>query len=93
MAKLAIDTNNYATPPEDILALPRRSTSAILVGNSIIGDSTQAVWAVRSSPRVEITTEAGDRFNKHQVGVKIVWRGDFNLFHPVAFEKLTGITT
>ena len=79
--------------PPDVAALNRFVTSNCPNANIFMGDFTQMLFAVRGGPRVEATVTGGDSFAKHQVLVKITWRGDFAVEHPGAFHALTGITT
>jgi HK97 family phage major capsid protein len=59
-----------------------------------MGDWSQFVYAIRTDARVELTTTGGDKtFEKHQVKIKITWRGDVNALNRNAFQVLTGVTT
>ena len=40
---------------------------------------------------IEVTTTGGDSFAKHQVRIKVTWRGDFAAMNPTAFCSLTDI--
>lgn len=51
------------------------------------------LWiGLRSGINIEVTTEGDDTFSKHQVGIKISWRGDINFSHLGAFARLDGTT-
>ena len=80
-------------PPPDVAELSRHVTSNCPTANIFMGDFTQMLIGLRGGPRVEATTTGGDSFKKHQVLIKIVWRGDMNVEHAAAFHALTGITT
>ena len=82
----------YLDPPAVIKSLQAFSTSAMPDTTMALGDFSQFLIGLRQSPTIEVTTEGGDAFEKHQVYVKITWRGCFNTEHRDAFCLLTGIS-
>ena len=60
--------------------------------DGIVGDFSKLIIGLRQAPMVEVTTDGGDNaFGKHQVRIKITWRGDFALTNPTAFTALGDI--
>jgi HK97 family phage major capsid protein len=80
-------------PPPGVSELTRYSTTNLTTANLIVGDFRQMLIGLRQRPLVEVTTTGGDSFQKHQVRIKITWRGDFGLAHPDHFHVLGGITS
>lgn len=63
------------------------------LANAVVGDFSYAYWGIRSDARIEMTTSGDDAFEKHQLKLKIVFRGDFQVVDPSAFYQLSGITS
>jgi HK97 family phage major capsid protein len=61
--------------------------------SAIVGDFSQFLMAMKAGPVVEVSTTAGNAFEKHQVLVKVFQRIDFVPLRTDAFYGLTGITT
>jgi HK97 family phage major capsid protein len=80
-------------PPPSITEIPRYSTSNCPDANFFIGDFKMLALGIRSGPMIEVSTEAGDAFKKHQLLLKITQRFDVSVMDPKAFEVATGITT
>ena len=59
--------------------------SSLATGLSLFGQFAKAL--------IEVSKEAGDAFSKHQVLIKLTWRGDTGAFRRDAFHRLVGITT
>jgi HK97 family phage major capsid protein len=85
--------------PAEFTALPKFVTNQVsdTLGSgsdsaSIIGDWSQYLIALRSDIRLEISREAGTAFERDQVLIRIVWRGDGMAVNPRAFAVLSGIT-
>lgn len=83
----------WLPPPATVAGLTQLRTTNIANDSIVVGDFTQAVWAIRHNARIEMSVEAGDSFAKHQVWIKLVWRGDFGAFRRNAFHRLVGITS
>ena len=93
LRKLLINSeaNHYAVAPPAVAALTPFSTGNMLDTGGIVADFSKLIIGLRQSPIVEVTTEGGDAFSKHQMKIKITWRGDFTLSNPTAFTTLTDI--
>ena len=85
-------SKNWLGPPRNVEQLTELVTTNCPDGTIIVGDFTKAIFGVRQEASIEVTREGAGTFEKHQVGIKIVWRGDFNLSYPSHFYTLTGIT-
>lgn len=57
----------------------------------VVGDFSKLIVGVRANAQVEISPTAGEAFAKHQIMVKITWRGDVAVAQPKAFCKVTGL--
>jgi hypothetical protein len=79
--------------PASLDGVTRYTTTNSPTANLFIGDWSQAVFALRQGALVEVTTSGGDSFTKHQVLVKITFRGDVGFFDIGALHVLKGITT
>ena len=88
---VASEANHYAVAPPAIAALTPFSTNNIPDTAGVIGNFTKYIVGLRQAPVIELTTEGGDAWSKHQVRVKISWRGDFALANPTAFTVLDSI--
>lgn len=55
------------------------------------GDFSKMLFAIRQGMQLEVTTTGGDAFKKHQVAVKITWRGDIGIEQPSHFVRMVGI--
>jgi HK97 family phage major capsid protein len=92
--------DSFRTRPEAIQNLPRFVTNKLAANGgsgtnestAIIGDFSHLLWAIRNQAQIEVSNTAGDAFAKHQVLVKITWRGAFNVAYPKAFCKISGMT-
>ena len=56
-----------------------------------VGDFTKMFFGIREGVNIEVTREGGEKFSRHQVGVKITLRADVGIEQPSHFSKLTGI--
>lgn len=63
------------------------------LAKAVCGDFSFAAWGIRTAARIEISTEANEAFERHQLKLKIVFRGDFGVTDPSAFHRLAGITS
>lgn len=80
-------------PPPSVAGLQRYETTNATTALLFVGDFTKLLIGLRQVAMVEVSTEAGDFFAKHQLGIKITFRFDVNVSHPAAFHVLSGITT
>jgi HK97 family phage major capsid protein len=83
----------WLPPPSIVEPLAPLVTSTCPNSLIVVGDFAQFVFAVRTDARIEISMEAGDAFEKYQVKIRLVWRGDIGLLQPTHFHSLKGITT
>jgi HK97 family phage major capsid protein len=63
------------------------------LANMAIGDWSYYLMGIRTAPLVEVSSEAGDAFKKHQLWLKITSRFDFVTADDSAFATLGGITS
>lgn len=68
------------------------ATTNIPLAKGIVGDFSKLIWGIRTSATVEADT-SGTRFDRHQLGFKIWFRGDFGITDVNAFHLLSGITS
>jgi HK97 family phage major capsid protein len=68
------------------------ATTNMPLANGLVGDWTKLVWGIRTSATVEADM-SGTRFDRHQIGFKIFFRGDFGVTDINAFHLLSGITS
>ena len=80
-------------PPPSLNNIPRYTTKNCPDANLFVGDWTQFVFGLRQDAQLEMTTTGGDSFKKHQLLIKITWRGDVGCLNALAFHALRGITT
>jgi HK97 family phage major capsid protein len=80
-------------PPPNVAPLTQLATTNIANDSIVVGQFDQFVWAIRQGAMIEVSREAGDSFAKHQVLIKLTWRGDTGAFRRDAFWRLVGITT
>lgn len=80
-------------PPPSVAPLQKFTTTSCPDTTIFVGDFTQAVFGLRQSGQIELTTEGGESFQRHQLRIKLTWRGDVGFLRPSHFHLLTGITT
>lgn len=80
-------------PPPSLTQVPRYSSTNCPNANLFVGDWTQMAIALRTDATIEATTSGGNAFEKHQLLIKLTFRGDFGCLHSGAFHVLKGITT
>lgn len=68
------------------------ATTNMPLASGLVGDWSKLVWGIRMSATVEADM-SGTRFDRHQIGFKIVWRGDLCVTDITAFHLLSGITS
>lgn len=93
------DDETKLVPPVDFANLTKFVTNQVAntygagaESVALMGQWDQYLVALRSDIRLEISREAGTAFEKAQVLIRILWRGDGMPVQPAAFAKLTGIT-
>lgn len=78
-------------PPATVAPLAKYASTNAPDATLYVGQWDQAAFGVRQEAMVEVTTTGGDSFVKHQLLIKITWRGDFALLQPRAFHRLISI--
>ena len=58
---------------------------------AFVGDFSRMMLGIRQSATLEISAAAGDSFQRHQLAIKITFRGDLAIEHPRSFAMLTGL--
>lgn len=94
LRKLLINSeaNHYAVAPPAVASLTHFSTKNMTDTDGIVGDFSKLIIGLRQSPLIELTADGGNNaFGKHQVRIKITWRGDFVAANPAAFTVLNSI--
>ena len=87
------DSNNlWLSAPPTLDGIRGYSTSNCASGEAVVGDFSQAAFCMRHGLRVEVSTQAGDVFKKHQVAIKMFMRVDFSTLNDAAFRRISGIT-
>lgn len=87
------DSNNlWLSAPPTLDGIRGYSTSNCASGEAVVGDFSQAAFCMRHGLRVEVSTQAGDVFSKHQVAIKMFMRVDFSTLNDAAFRRISGIT-
>lgn len=89
---VATEANHYAVAPPAVAALMALSTSACPDATAVMGDFSKFLIGLRQAPTIEVSTDAGDAFEKHMVYIKITWRGTFATEHRTAFHTMTAIS-
>ncbi|MEX2174608.1 MAG: phage major capsid protein [Pirellulaceae bacterium] len=84
---------SWLGPPPNVAPLTPLVTTNIATDSLIVGQFDQFVWAIRQGALIEVSRNAGDAFAKHQVLIKLTWRGDTGALRRDAFHRLVGITT
>lgn len=99
LADLRDSTGQPMTRPDAIRELQQFVTNSLPTtdsdgsgASSYIGDFTKMLLGVRSEILVEVSTDGESAFEKHQLLLKVTWRGDFNCADSEAFCRLSGIT-
>ena len=82
LAKLRDGNQVFLAAPADYTALKRFVSSRLSTGQALLGDFGKIVLGTRSAMRVEISTQAGEHFEKDQIGIKLTWRGDVGVLQP-----------
>jgi len=91
-ATIASESNHFATPPAAIADLTWLTSNQVPAETIFMADFTQILLGIRQQAMIETSTDAGDSFSKHQVRVKVTFRGDANVEHADHLLKLTGAT-
>lgn len=82
----------YMQPPDVVRNLQWLSSTNATSGEAVLGDFSKSLWGVRMEAEIQFSETAGDAFSKNQVLVRIIFRGDFAVADPTAFEVLPGIS-
>lgn len=82
----------YMTAPDEVAALMNLRTTNMPTDALFCGDFSHYLFGVRSQIRIEVSTEAGEAFERHQVKIKLVWRGDFGLTQSAAIDYRSDLT-
>lgn len=82
----------FQPPPPEVAPLQKLVTSACPDANAFVGDFNEFAIVVRQEIAIEISTEAGDTFQKNQAAIKSTWRGTYAALRPTAFCVLSGIS-
>lgn len=75
-----------------LLGLPYGTQHQIGDGYVALGDMSRYLWFDRQAMVIETTTEGGDTFAKHQIGLKVVERVDGGVGLAAAFVKSGALT-
>ena len=87
------DSNNlWLSAPSTLDGIRGYSTSNCASGEAVVGDFSQAAFCMQHGLRVEVSTQAGDGFSKHQVAIKMFMRVDFSTLNDAAFRRISGTT-
>ncbi len=95
----AISMSSLQERPEVLRNIPRYISNKLAADGGIgddestlvVGDFSKLIVGVRAGAQVEVSAVAEDAFAKHQIMVKITWRGDIAVEQPKAFCKVTGL--
>jgi HK97 family phage major capsid protein len=79
--------------PPSLAGISRCVSTNCPDANVFVGQFNQLVLAIRRNAQIEVSTQAGTAFERHQMLIKLVWRGDVNTLTDSAFHILKGITT
>ena len=82
----------YLEPPPAAKDLMHFSTSSVGDADMLLGDFSKYIIGLRAEARVEFSGDADEAFDRHQVKIRIVWRGAFTCERPTAFCHLTTIS-
>lgn len=85
-------SGEYLGTPPSLTNVQMLDSTSITSTKGLVGDFTKLIIMVRGGPLIESSTVAGDAFKKHQVAIKLYWRGDYGVLYPSAFRRLSGIT-
>ncbi|XZE45164.1 phage major capsid protein [Pirellulaceae bacterium SH467] len=86
-----VDT--WTDAPPSLQGVSMLPTTSCELAKALVGDFRYAIFGVRQQPLLEISFEAGETFERHQVRLKLTWRGDFQVTDVNAFHRLEGITS
>jgi len=89
---LASTAGTWLGAPPSLANVAMLDTTHMTTTNLLIGDFTKLLWVFRSGPLIESTTSGSGTFSRHQLGIKITWRGDYGVLYPDAFRELSGIS-
>lgn len=82
----------WTNAPPSLAGVNFYDTSNCPLASGVVGDFSHCLFGLRQQALVEITMSGDEAFERHQVKVKITWRGCFGVTDPAAFHILSGIT-
>lgn len=95
LGKLVVnsETNHYVSPlPPDVSELRRLVSTQIDDEYCVLGDFSEVLIGIRQDVEISISQEAGETFQRNQVAVRALLRGDVAIARPAALCVLSGIT-
>ena len=97
LAKIAGTSNDhYITPPTIVQDMRRLQTTHIPIESSntqvLLGDFRQVAVALRTGLSIEVSSQAAEACQKHQIVLKATARLDIVPFRPKWFHRLHGVT-
>jgi HK97 family phage major capsid protein len=84
---------NWLKAPDGVAGLMQFNTNQLAVGDGVLGDFRQMCFGVRLAPTLQVSREADEAFERAQVKVRLLSRGDFSIFRASAICVLAGITS
>jgi HK97 family phage major capsid protein len=88
----------YVEPPQLLKELQWLHSSVIPTNfnnnnesAAFVGDFSKLFIGIRQNAMIEISTQEGDAFGKHQAAIKLTFRGDIAVEYPSHFCAITGI--
>lgn len=84
--------NRWLGAPPTLDDVSMYDTTAIGNGDVIVGDFRQMGLGVRQDISLEISTDAGEAFQRHQIAIKVWLRANWAVWRPQAFQRLAGVT-
>lgn len=88
----ASGSGEWLSSPPTLSNVQVLATTNVPAGSGVIGDFRQMILGLRQDPIIEMTTTDGETFRRHQVGIKITFRGDFAILRETAFRRMVGIS-
>lgn len=82
----------WTSAPPSLQGVALLPTTSCTAAKAIVGDFRYAIFGVRQSPILEVSVDADEAFERHQVKLKLTWRGDFQVTDPSAFHRIEGIS-
>jgi len=92
LARIKSGIGEYDKSPAEAAALTRLPTTAATAGTLTLGGFGSMLMGLRQDAALEVSSEAGDAFKKHQIHIKMTLRLDFALGWPRHIAQMSGIT-